>query len=136
MPYSELRRTLVSREGLPSPLWGWKVQPQLHTIYQITVHLCLPVFKGQMKSLLLAHHDLARFGEQSYSLPFIISSLFFHLGSKRLNLYLDISFQGSPLKIILRLGIVILMPYALKTLRLMALMKSQQHTGDNIILLV
>lgn len=57
-------------------------------IYQITIDHCLPIFKGKLTSLWLAYHDQASFGKQSYSSPFILSSLFFYLESERLNLYL------------------------------------------------
>lgn len=59
----------------------WKAQP--HTICRTTVSHCLPVRKGQLKSGWLASCDLAGFGEQLL-ISVIISSLFFHLGSKRL----------------------------------------------------
>lgn len=58
-------------------------------IYQITIDHCLPIFKGKMTLLWLAYHDQASFGKQNSSPLFILSSLFFYLGSERLSLYLE-----------------------------------------------
>lgn len=87
-PIARPRSLSGTRERWPSSFGDarpgrWKAQP--HAIYRTTVSHCLPVRKGQLKSGWLASRDLAGFGEQLL-ISVIISSLFFHLGSKRLNL--------------------------------------------------
>lgn len=62
--------------------------------------------KEQIQSVWLTCCALANFGGTNLLVIIIISSLFFHLGSKRLNLSVKISFPGSLLKIILRLRMV------------------------------
>lgn len=57
-------------------------------IYQTAIDYCLPIFKGKLTSLWLAYHDQTSFGKQSNSSLFILCSVFFYLGSERLNWYL------------------------------------------------
>lgn len=106
---------LVTRGKWPgslgdTSLGAWQAQP--HTIYRTTVNCCHLIFKGQknkeqIQSVWLTCCALANFGGTNLLVVIIIiSSLFFHLGSKRLNLAVKISFPSSALKVILRLRMV------------------------------